>query len=324
MEGPLCQQQQAFVNELSQQPGIASVSRASGSPFSPRTWTFEAQGRSLELHNLLVDASYAETMGLTVAAGRDFDPERPGDTFQRVMVNQATVDLMGWDEPVGKLFQRTGAGWDRGQSFEVIGVVDNVRTESLRSPAKPVVFQVMPPFFSTFLVRAEAGQFDTALASAEATWAAIVPDRAFPFTALDQQVRSMYEQEQQLADLTTMFGALALLLAFLGVYGMVSYAVQREEKEVAIRKVLGASVVEVVSRLVRRVLLPVGIGLVVAVPVAWAAGAQWLQQFASTTALPVVSFTVVLLGVLMLAATVAATKTLQAARQDPTAVLRAE
>ena len=324
MEGPLRQQQQAFVTELSQQPGIASVSRASGSPFSPQIGSFEAQGRSLELHNLLVDANYAETMGLTVVAGRDFDPDRPGDMFQRVMINQATADLMGWDEPVGNLFQRTGAGWDRGQSFEVIGVVDNVRTESLRATAKPVVFQIMPPFFSTFLVRAEAGRFDEALASAEGTWAAIAPDRAFQFTALDQQVQSMYEQEQRLADLTTLFGALALLLAFLGVYGMVSYAVQREEKEMAIRKVLGATVAEVMARLVRRVLFPVGIGLTLAVPIAWVGGAQWLRQFASTTALPVVSFTVLLLGVLMLAATVAATKTVHAARQDPTAVLRAE
>lgn len=324
MEGPLRQQQQAFVNELSAQPGIASVSRASGSPFSPQIGSFEAQGRSLELHNLLVDANYAETMGLSVVAGRDFDPGRPGDVFQRVMVNQATVDVMGWEDPVGKLFQRTGAGWDRGQSFEVIGVVDNVRTESLRSSAKPVVFQVMPPFFSTFLVRAESGRFGDALASTESVWKAIAPGRAFQFTALDQQVQSMYEQERQLADLTTLFGAMALLLAFLGIYGMVSYAVQREEKEVAIRKVLGATAASVVVRLVKRVLLPVGLGLVVAVPVAWAIGTQWLQQFAETTSFPVVSFIVLLLGVLMLAATVAASKTLQAARQAPTAVLRAE
>lgn len=99
---------------------------------------------------------------------------------------------------------------------------------------------------------------------------------------------------------------------------------QREEKEVAIRKVLGATVASLVGRLVQRVLLPVGTGLVVAVPIAWAAGTQWLLQFASTSALPVAAFTVLLVEVLGLAAMITATKTVQGARLNPTTVLRAE
>jgi putative ABC transport system permease protein len=324
MTGPLHQQQDAFARELRSAPGIAAVSRASGSPLRPKINSYEAGGRTVELHNLLVDPHYVKTTGLSVAAGRDFDPDRPGDVFQTVLVNRRAAALLGWEDPVGKTFRRTGRGWPGDAQFEVIGVVEGVHTQSLRAPIRPVVLQVAPPYFSRFVVRAEAGRLPEALASMRSTWQQFVPDRAFSPTLLGSEVAALYEQERRLARGTMAFGGAALVVACLGLYGVAAIVAHRRRREAGLRKALGASTGQVTGRLTGRLLRLVGFGLVLALPLGWLGVNRWYRQFAYAAEVPVGAMLVVGGGTAAVAALVIAVHTLRAAQADPAAVLREE
>ena len=323
MEGSLRQQQDAFVRELRDKPGVAGVSRASGSPLSPRINDYTVEGRTVELHNLLVDRRYVETAGLTVTAGRGFDPDRPGDVFRTVLLNRRAAEVLGWDDPVGKTFRRTGQGWPQKQ-FEVIGVVENVHTQSLHDPIRPTVLQVAPPFFSTFVVRAADGRLSTALASMEETWTQFVPDRAFTRTILSSEIAGLYQQERRLARLTTAFGAVALVVACLGLYGLAALMARRRRREVGIRKALGATAGQVLRHLTADLLRLVGIGLLVAVPLGVWGVHRWFRQFAYAADLPVALFAGVCLATVVVAGATVGVHTLRAARIDPARTLRDE
>lgn len=325
MEGPLRQQQGAFAEELRSKAGIMAVSRSSGSPLNPRINDgYEVEGRTVELHNLLVDRNYVETTGLTVTAGRDFDSDRPSDIFQKVLVNRQAADALGWEDPVGNTFRRTGRGWPGDKRYEVIGVVEGLHTQSLHDPVKPVVLQVAPPYFSQFVVRAEDGRLSEALASMRTTWEEFVPDRAFQRTILSTEVASLYQQEQRLARLTTAFGAVALFIACLGLYGLAAFTARRRRREAGIRKALGASAWQVTRRFTTDLVGLVGLGLLGAVPLGWIGAHRWLQQFAYATEVPVAGLVGLSLGTVLVAGLVVGVHTLQAAGADPAHVLRDE
>lgn len=322
--GPLAERQGAVVEALRSRPGVARVSRASGSPLDPRVNDYRVEGRPVELHNLLVDASYVETLGLEVAAGRDFDAARPGDAFQRVLVNRRAADVLGWEDPVGKTFRRQGRGFGRNRELQVIGVVDGLHTESLRRPVRPTVLQVVPPFFNTFLVRVEPGRLPAALASMREVWQAFAPGRAFEYADLGARVERLYSQEKRLRNLTTAFGAVALAVACLGLIGLAAREARRRRREVGIRKALGATVEGLAARLTGDLLRLVALGLAVALPLGIVGVDRWLEQFAYAAPLPLAGAAAVAAATLVVAALATGVHALRSARTSPALVLRDE
>jgi putative ABC transport system permease protein len=278
----------------------------------------------VELHNLLVDRNYVETAGLTVTAGRGFDSDRPSDVFQTVLVNRKAAEVLGWEDPVGKTFRRTGRGWPGDKRYEVVGVVENVHTQSLHDPIKPTVLQVAPPYFSAFVVRAAEGQLSGALASMRETWDQFVPDRAFTRTILSSQIAGLYQQEQRLARLTTAFGAVALVIACLGLYGLAAFVARRRRREVGIRKALGATASQVARTFTTDLLRLVGVGLLLAVPLGWLGTRQWLQQFAYAADLPWAAMAGICAATILVAGGTIGIHAWRAARTDPATTLRDE
>ena len=280
-----------------------------------------SEDASVSMETVIADADYAEALGLRVVAGRDLDATRASDGESSVLLNAAGARLLGWtpQEAVGKRLQTSG----RSEGV-VVGVLADYRHHGA---ARAVVPQIV---FSQgsgghLLVRAAPGAALAALrARVEGVWSARLPGRPFEAAPLDAVYDAQYNAEQRLARAFSVFAALAVVVACLGLFGLAAHAVQKRTKEVGVRKVLGATVAGLVARLSGDFAVPVLVGLVVAAPLTWWALSRWLGGFAERVALTPLPFVVAGLAALALALLTVSVHTVRAATADPVRALRSE
>lgn len=280
-----------------------------------------SEGESETMETVIVDADYAEALGLRVVAGRDLDADVASDNETGVLLNETGARLLGWtpDEAVGKTIETSGR-----YPGEVVGVVADYRHHGAGRVVGPQIL------FSQgggghLLVRTTPG---TPLAEARArvadVWASRMPGHRYDAAPLDAVFDAQYAAEQRLARAFRVFAALAVVVACLGLFGLAAYAVQRRTKEVGVRKVLGATVAGLVARLSRDFAVPVVAGLAVAAPLTWWALGRWLDGFAERVALTPTPFVIAGLAALTVALLTVSVHTVRAASVDPTRALRSE
>ena len=273
----------------------------------------------------LVDAHYVETLGMEVVAGRSFDPERPSDETQAVMLNERGAQEMGWtpDEAIGKPFSLG----DR--DSRVIGVVRDFHQESLHASIEPVILQMHTTRnwgvdAGQLAVRLAADNIPAGLDHIREQLASIAPSAEIEVSFLDDEFDAMYRSEQRLSWLFTAFAIVAIVIACLGLYGLAAHAVQQRTKEIGIRKALGATVSHIIGLITREYALLVGIALCVGAPVAYVLMQSWLQEFAYRVNVGVTPFTVTAALACGIAALALGGQALRAARLDPATTLRDE
>jgi putative ABC transport system permease protein len=174
---------------------------------------------------------------------------------------------------VGKRFEQ---GSRKG---EVVGVVKDFNHESLQHEIRPLSFRVSPWLNYIVLQTATKGAADV-VADVKAKWSELVPHRPFLFSFLDQSFDTQYRAEERFGNLLGTFAMLAIFIACLGLFGLAAYEAQQRTKEIGIRKVLGATVANIVGLLSKDFLKLVALGFIIAVPVAWYAMHKWLADFA--------------------------------------------
>ena len=167
-------------------------------------------------------------------------------------------------------------GWER----EIIGVVRDFHARSLYEPIQPVVFGLEPDARSYVLVRARPERISETLAYIEATWQEFVPEEPITYSFLDEDWERLYLSDRRLGQLIGLFAGLAVLIACLGLYGLIAFGVGRRTREIGIRKALGASVAHIVGVLTREISALVGVASIAACPVAYWAARWWLEGFA--------------------------------------------
>jgi putative ABC transport system permease protein len=276
----LTSQAGAFRQSLERHASIAGVSLASDVPgerFAVETFR-RADRPGDESQNLRlaygVDDRYLRTLGAEMAAGRDFDALRPGDTTRAVIMNEAAVRALGLEDPIGAPII-----W-RGNSLELVGVVRDFHFASLHHEVEPLVILHGVQEANHLLVRATAGEVPAALEAVRAAWAETVPGAPFDYVFLDASLDNLYRAELRMSRVFLVFAALAVLLASLGVLGLAAYMTARRRKEIGVRKVLGAGVAGLVGLLSRDFLALVLVGFVAATPVAYLVMSRWLEGFA--------------------------------------------
>ena len=162
----------------------------------------------------------------------------------------------------------------------IIGVVENFHFESLHHAVQPLTLQLAPSNMGYFSVRIETEDIQSTLAELAATWQVLVPGRAFQYSFLDEAFDAEYRAEKGLGTLFGAFAGLAILIACLGLFGLMAFTATRRRKEIGVRKVLGASVISIVVLLSSNFLKPIGFAFLIATPLTYLAMQKWLEGFA--------------------------------------------
>ncbi|HNH61961.1 MAG TPA: FtsX-like permease family protein, partial [Cyclobacteriaceae bacterium] len=285
-ERELRQKADVLVNRLKQAPEVAGVGTATSVPGQGVGKLLlkveDNQGkmvdRGVDLFN--ADFDFVKTMGMHIVQGRDFSRDVSSDTTYAVLVNEAMVKRMAWDDPIGKKFVFEGAG-PNNQDIEkrVVGVLKDYHQNSLYDAIEPIMVILNDENYFV-LVRTEEGDVKKSLAAVENVWKDLFPNNTFQFEFLDQDFNSQYKADEKRSLIFTVFSSLTILIACLGLIGLAAFTTEQRTKEIGVRKVIGASVPNLVNLVSREFFVLVGIGMVIAFPFAWYFTNNWLQNFA--------------------------------------------
>lgn len=318
--------------EFGKTPGVVSLTATYNSPvtiqggYNMRTATMP-ENQQIAVTANPIDEGYVRTTGLQLVAGEDLTEQDVRDAglpdslhVYHFLINESAARELGWtpDQAVGKrLFL------DASRPGYIKGVVRDFHFESLHNPIKSVV--LFPQAWARrWLIKLAPGDPQPAITALAAKWKELVPYRPFDYHFLDDDYDRLYQSEIRLGKALDVFAGIAIALACLGLFGLSSYAAQQRVREVGIRKVLGASVSQIIVLLSRDFVRLAGIAFLLAAPIAWWAMRHWLQDFAYRTSLSAYVF--VLAGVATLALTLAtvSVKAVAAALTSPVKNLRSE
>lgn len=309
-------------DRLAAHPAVVTASAAQtlpGRPFDSTIFEPEqpANYETSSLTYAMIDEHFVEVLGLKLAAGRNFSHKFATDS-SAFLINETAAKALGWREPVGKRMTMSGVIEGR-----VIGVVEDFHIESLHNEVKAVVFPFgrwQPAYLA---VRLQAGKLAEGTAAVKAIWENMTP-HPFRYSFLDRDVQQLYETEQRVRRIFTVFSSLAIVIACLGLFGLTAFTAEQRTKEIGIRKVLGASFAGVVGLLSKDFLRLVMIAFVIAVPIAYFAMLRWLEDFAYRVELSPEPFAVAgALAVLVALVTVSG-QAIKAALANPVETLRYE
>ncbi len=285
-ERELRDKSQVLVDRLKQSKEVAGVGMAQSSPgqgigkllLKVEDNEGKLTDRGVDLYG--ADFEFVKTMGMKIVAGRDFSRDVPSDTTYAVLVNESMVKRMSWTDPIGKKFIFKGAGPNNTDlEKRVVGVVKDYHQNSLYDAIEPlmIVFDLRNNFV---LVRTEEGDVRESLAAVEKAWKEVFPGYAFEYNFLDQDFNSQYKADEKRSQIFTIFSGLTILIACLGLLGLAAFTTEQRTKEIGVRKVIGASLNSLVVLVSKEFFLLVGLGMLLAFPVAWYVTKSWLENFA--------------------------------------------
>ena len=240
---------------------------------------------------LVVSETFTQTFDIPMVAGRGFSKEFPRDDSLSILINESMVKYLGWgspDQALGKSFF-TPTGKER-----VAGVFMDFHFESLANPTGPFVLDIphknLRPFFNKFLAVRLRGDIHESIGAVEGYWNRIYPEFPFEYTFLDESLRQQYDSQSRLGRLIGYFSVVAVLIACLGLFALASYSVEQRTKEIGIRKVMGASVMQIVLMFSKDFMLLIVLATGVGFVASYLAMNLWLSNFAFKTSLQVSSF----------------------------------
>jgi putative ABC transport system permease protein len=282
IEGDLIKKYGVFWQEVSAMPGIKAVDRCSQFPHTMGfraaavEWSGADPAARETLFNMAsVGYDFVKVMDLQVAEGRAFSRDVKADSMN-FMVNEEAVKQMGLKDPVGK--EVTIWGVKKGK---IIGILKDYHTSSLHERIDPMILDIKEDLnFGTIIVRTEAGKTREALHSLEKVCAKVNPNFPFLYSFMDQQYTNLYKSEEVVSKLSNMFALLALVISCMGLLGLAMFSAEQRRKELSIRKILGATVSDIVVKFSGDFLKLVIIALIISIPIAWLAMTNWLNSFA--------------------------------------------
>ena len=267
----------------------------------------------------LVDEKYVEVLNLKIVEGRNFSPTEHATDVSAFLVNQSAVKALGWQTALGKKLRIR-----YGIEGPIIGVVSDFHIGSLKQEIKPLVLPYLYRFPMYIAIRLHPGNVAEAISAVEGIWKNFAPNQPFSYTFLDQDYARLYHREQQMSHIFQIFSGLAIFIACLGLFGLVAFTTQQRTKEIGIRKILGASVSNILYLLSKDFLKLVLIANLIAWPIAYYAMNQWLQSFAYRINLGISTFILSGLIALLIALLTVSYQAIKAARANPVEALRYE
>jgi putative ABC transport system permease protein len=251
--------------------------------------------------------------------GRNFSG--PSDTLRSIIVNETLVKYFGWNDAIGKKIK---FGGDTSKFYlEVVGVVKDFNQQSLYNPITPLILFYRPNS-NNIQLKLAPKDIPATIAGIEKIWKASFPDLPFSYTFLDQDFNSQYAADQKRGKIFTAFSILTIMITCLGLLGLIAFTTEQRQKEISIRKIMGAGVRQIVPLITANFILLVGISCFIAFPVAYFFMDKWLRVFPYNTGLSVTPFLLSALAVLLITMLTVIFHTIRAAIANPVKSLRSE
>ena len=331
------QQYDQFRAELVSNPNIVNAAASSRVPPGRLSSSLRARPEGVPedqqrgMQTVWTDFDFIETMGFELAAGRSFSRERTSDANSAFIINEAAVKELGWtnESAIGKSFGSSEIrDWNSGQWVDrdghVIGVLKDFHFESLRQKIVPTVYFIAPYMAWNYVIRVGTGNIQQTIDYIEDKWQAINPELPFLYTFVDENFANLYRTEEQQGKIFGVFAGLAIFVACLGLVGLASFTAEQRTKEVGIRKVLGATVSNIIVLISREFTWLVLLSFLVAVPIAWYVMEQWLQNFAYHVQLGFAVFALSGFAALFIAWLTVSYQAIKVALTNPSEALRYE
>jgi putative ABC transport system permease protein len=288
------------------------------------------------LNNIQVDDNFISTMGMQLTTGRDFTKRFLTDVGSSFVVNETMAKTKGWKEPLGKII-RTDAGATFADG-KVIGVLKDFHFKSLHVAVEPFVispfakdfdFSTISPEQSAALrfvmiLRLSPDDVQRTLGFIQQKFSQFDPRHPFEYRFLDEAIDALYMSETRLMRMTGVFSGICIFISCLGLFGLVAYTTEQRTKEIGIRKVLGASALQIIRMLARNILLLVLAGAIAASIVAYYAAGEWLTSFAYRIKIHPLVFILSTLAVIAVAFVTIALQSYRTAQSNPARTLRYE
>ena len=316
----------ALKTALLQQPDIKEVSFSTFSISDNAHWgsdfTFDNSGKvsGFDADLKWADADVFKTFGLQMVAGK---PYQPSDTIREFVVNETMVKKLGIrspDQVIGKKI----SFWDGQLKGEIVGVVKDFNGNSLVKPLSAVVMSTWKSVYQMMAVKLQSGEAKPTLSVIEKLWNRAYPEYVYQYQFLDEKIAGFYKQENQLSELYKIFAGIAIFISCLGLYGLVSFMATQRKKEIGIRKVLGASVANIVYLFSREFTLLVCISFLIAAPLAYYFMHGWLENFTFRISIGSGIFIMTILASVSIAWITVGYRAFRAAMANPVKSLRAE
>lgn len=282
---------EAFKKSINALNGVKSSASAgylpvSGSSRSDNTFSTEATmttDNSFNMQNWNMDYDYIPLLGIELLQGRNFSREFGTDSLG-LIINETCAKMLGGGNLIGKKIYTSSNGREMDMVYTIIGVVKNFNFESLRQEIGPLSMR-LGNANSTTAVKISSADIPGLIAGIEKLFKSMASGKPFSYRFLDDAFEDMYRSEQRIGKLALIFSVLAIFIACLGLFGLATYMAQQRVKEIGVRKVLGASVFNIVHLLSSDFVKLVLLSAVISFPVAWWAMNRWLQDFAYRTPL---------------------------------------
>ncbi|MGD2099388.1 MAG: ABC transporter permease [Desulfobacterales bacterium] len=317
----------AIMDELRRHPDIISITTAYTRP--GRAWTnlISVEGKNgMEVHNFYrfaVNYDFLSTLGIELLKGRDFEKNRPSDKTHAVIVNEKLVEYMGWENPIGKRLTK-GFPDDPDFSGEVIGVVKNFNFYSLHHQIEPLWLNLQQKIGGSVIVRFKAERLDHVKDMLKENWKQIHPGYPFVYSFLDREFDRFYDADRKQNQLINIFSFMCIVISCLGLLGLTSFNTSRRIKEVAIRKIYGASAIRIILMLFKEILYLMALASFLSIPLALAFIHMWVRNFAYRTDINFLMFFVTAASALIIAFLTAAYHCIRVAKANPVDTLRYE
>ena len=323
-EGKIKNNVDPFLKEIKKLPGVinaSSINRNFLGDLNATEGDFHWEGRNpkevIRFQSASVNNELIETMGMEMIAGRSFSDKFGADS-SKIIINEAGIKVMRLKDPVGKIFNL----W--GKDLEIIGVVKDFHFESLHKNVNPMFLRFASKNTNRIMVRLQTGKEKEAIAGLSKLHTAFNPGFPLDFKFLDQDYQAQYVAENRVAILSRYFAGLAIIISCLGLFGLATFTAERKFKEIGIRKVLGASNMNIVYLLSKEFIKPVLLSIFIALPLSYVVSRYWLDTFAYRIELQLWYFIGAGLLALLISWLTVGMQAIKAAASDPVQCLREE
>lgn len=270
-----------------------------------------------------IDENYIPTLGMKIIEGRNFSQDFPTDS-SGIIINETFAKQIGFKDILNKsLYYNVDFPSNGFTKYHIIGIVKNFNFNSLHDQVTPLVF-LLQPQTGSIAFRVSTTHIDNLIASIENIYKMVAPGLPFKYSFMDEDYNKTYKAEQRMGGLSMTFSILAILIACLGLFGLITFAAAQRTKEIGIRKVLGASVSDVWAMLSKGFLKLVMIASLIAFPVGWWAMNKWLQGFAFRIQISWWVFAIAGLAAILIALVTVSFQAIKAAIANPVESLRTE
>lgn len=321
----------AFKNELLTMPGVRSGTLSAYLPVSSsrsdNSYSKDAvmdPNNALSMQTWVIDYDYIKTMGMHIIKGRNFSKDFGADS-SGIILNETAAKVLGYDNPIGKKIYTNFQMANSNDliNYTIIGIVKDFHYESLRQNIYPLGMRLGK---STGLAsfKVSAANVQSLVNQVKIKWVKLAPGMPFSYRFMDESFNNMYRAEQRVGEISITFSILTIFIACLGLFGLVTYMAEQRTKEIGVRKVLGASISNVIIMLSKDFLKLVLIAAIIAFPIAWWAMHTWLQRFAYRISISWWIFIVAGIAALLIGLITVSFQAIKAAVANPVDSLRSE